>query len=120
MKTLICTLLLLGASALAQSVGPISLTGTQCAQISTEGKATVAFQVIGGSWSGTIQPQVALAGQAPVTIQVKPAASITAQSTVTANGAYFGSVSGYSLFQICGNTITNTATVYLNVSKFIH
>src|ERR1700719_2627676 len=107
----ILTVLLCLASFVSAQNGPV--TGTTCTSISVDGKATVAFQVT-GSWSGTIQPQAAVAGQAPANLQVTPSTSSTAQSTVTANGAYFTNVSGYSVFMLCGSTVTNTATIYLN------
>ncbi len=96
-----------------------SLTGTQCFEIDTGGRATVAFQVL-GSWSGTIQPQAAIQGQSAVNLQVTPVASSTPQATVTANGAYFVNVAGYSMFQVCGASITGTAIIYANLSKYTH
>jgi hypothetical protein len=96
-----------------------TLTGTQCFPIDTGGRATVALQVT-GSWSGSIQPQAAIQGQSAVNLQVTPVASSTPQSTVTANGAYVVNVAGYSMFQVCGATITGTANIYANLSKFTH
>ncbi len=96
-----------------------SLTSTQCFLIDTGSRATVAFQVT-GSWSGTIQPQAAIQGQSAVNLQVTPVASSTPQATVTANGAYFVNVAGYSIFQVCGASITGTAIIYANTSKFTH
>lgn len=114
---LVCSVIC--ADAEGQSLGPYSLTGTQCAAVSANSKATVAFQVL-GSWTGTIQPQVSIAGQPVVNIPVSPSTSTTQQATVTANGAFWGSVSGYSTFLICGASITGTATVYINLSPLVH
>lgn len=119
-KYLFFLLLTVVANAQSSSAGPYSLTASQCSPpIATDGRATVAFQVL-GSWTGTIQPKLIVDGQAPVNAQVKPANSSTAQSTVTANGAYIAAVSGYNSFQVCGATITNTAKIYLNTSQFAH
>jgi hypothetical protein len=102
-----------------QSFGPYSLTGTQCAAVRVTQRGTATYQVT-GSWSGTIQPQVSVAEQPAVNAQATPANSTTAQATITANGAYFTGVSGYSTFLLCGNTITGTASVYLNISTAGH
>lgn len=110
---------MLASTALAFSqVGPKSITGglTSCAQIDATGLNTVAINVA-GTWTGTIQPQGALLGQAAFSLLVTPAASVTPQATITANGAFVVGVSGLSLFQVCGNTVTGTATVYLNGSS---
>lgn len=116
MRKLIFVLSLLSAAASAQSFGPFQITGSQCASVVTTQRATATYQVL-GSWTGTIQPKVSVLGQSPVNTQTTPVASSTAQSTVTANGAYFSRLSGYSSFSLCGNTVTNTATVYINVSS---
>ena len=101
----------------AQTIGPISLTGTNCTNgVSTDGMATVGFQVV-GTWSGTIQPKGYIDGKTAFNLSVTPSTSSTAQSTVTANGAYFVGVSGYTGFQLCGATVTNTAKIYFNVRK---
>jgi hypothetical protein len=102
-----------------QSVGPISISGTQCVSVSASSKATVAFQMT-GSWSGTIQPQAAIAGQTAVNVPVTPSTSTTQQATVTGNGAFWGSISGYSTFLLCGASITGTAKVYINLSPLVH
>jgi hypothetical protein len=117
MRKILCSLLLFfAAPLLAQS---FLLTGTGCTSVAVGQNATAAFQVT-GSWSGTIQPKSAVAGQAAANSQVTPAASTTAQSTVTGNGAFTASVAGYSIFQLCGATVTGTAKVFLNLSRFIH
>lgn len=95
-----------------------TITASGCVQIDTHGAATVAFQV-SGTWSGTIQPQVAIAGQAATNTTVNPTGSTTSQGTVTANGVYIANVAGTHLFQICGNTVTNTATVWLNATSLL-
>lgn len=120
MKKLILLLLAsltLGVSAFGQVVGPVSLTGVQCAQISTFDQTATVGIFISGSWSGTIQPQGAIQGQSAFNVQVSPAASPAAQATITANGGFVSAVAGLSVFQVCGNSITGTAVVFLNGSQ---
>ncbi len=118
MKTLLAVLLLSAAS-FGQSFGPYSLTGTGCASVSVNSRATAAFQVV-GTWTGTIQPQASIAGQAAVNIPVSPSTSTTQAATVTANGAFYSNVSGYSFYTLCGASITGTAKVYINLSERVH
>lgn len=118
MKRMLLLFLLSGIAA-AQSQGSFSLTGSQCLSVSTLQKATATYQMT-GTWSGTIQPKVSLAGQSAVNTRAVPVASTTPASTVTANGAYFTLVSGYSNFLLCGNTITGTAVIYVNLSEAAH
>jgi len=108
--------LFVASGALAQKSGTI--TTSQCVPISVGANvATVAVQ-ISGTWSGTLQPQVALQGQAATNTQVTPSTSTTAQSTITGNGVFTASVAGADFFQVCGNTVASgTANVYLNVSS---
>ena len=118
MKKLLC-FILFTASVLGQNGQPYTITGTGCASISVDEKATVAFYV-SGSWSGTIQPSASFAGQSSANYQVTPAASTTSQSTVTTNGAYFTNVAGNTVFYLCGNTVTGTAKIYANTSPYVH
>lgn len=105
-------LLLLFASPFArgQTAGPTNLTGTQCLGIDSTGLASIGISIT-GTWSGTIQPSVAIGGDAAQNTQVTPSTSSTAQSTITGNGVFYASTSGTNLFQVCGNSITNTAVV---------
>lgn len=112
--------LLLALPLVAQQVGPVSITSTQCATISVDQKASVGIQVV-GTWSGTLQPQVSVGGQPRQNAQVIPPDSSTAQSTITTNGAYVARVSGYQSFALCGDTVgSGTANVYLNASPALH
>lgn len=91
-----------------------TITSTQCFSVNVYGQGTVGINVSGSSWSGTIQPKVIADTDANATAsnaQVTPYSSSTAQSTITANGDYSASVAGATWFQLCGNTVTNTATV---------
>lgn len=109
--------LCLSLPAFSQSVGPISITGSQCAQISTFDQSAAVGIYISGSWSGTIQSQGSIQGQAAFNLQVSPSATLTPQSTITANGGYVAAVAGLDLFQVCGNTVTGTAVIFLNGSQ---
>jgi hypothetical protein len=119
-KKLILLLLfasLCGLPMFAQSVGPISITSSQCASIAVgSGNATVGI-VVTGTWTGTLQPEVSVQGQAPANAQVTPSSSSTPTSTITGDGTYTASVAGMSTFSLCGNTVASgTAVVFLNVS----
>lgn len=94
-----------------------SSPGTGCVAIAVGPKATTVAIAITGTWSGTLQPEVAVQGQAPATTQVTPTTSSTAASTITANGIYTTTVRGFDSFLLCGNTVaTGTANVFLNIS----
>ena len=110
--------LFLASGASAQtSITTTSSSTSGCATIVTDtDKSTVGVQVT-GTWTGTLQPQVAIQGQAAVNTAVTPTGSSTTQTTITANGLYTASVAGTSTFQVCGPTGTGTAVVWLNVSK---
>lgn len=82
-------------------------------------RGTVTFQVTGGTWTGTIQPQGVIDGNAAFNIQVIPFQSTTAQNTITANGIYTLTVAGLDLFKLCGATVTNTATVKGNAVQVV-
>lgn len=115
MKKLI--LLLLCASAWGQSPSG-TITASTCFQINVYGKGSVGILVknSGTAWTGTIQPSVIIENDPNGTtgnVQVTPSTSPTAQSTITANGTYFASVAGANYFQLCGNTVTNTASITL-------
>src|ERR1017187_6851461 len=103
--------------AISQRAGPFTLTAAnQCAQIgvSSDRSSTVAVSV-SGTWSATLQPEIAISGQAAVNTQVTPSTSTTAQSTITGNGIFTAAVAGVDLFEVCVTSYTSgTATIYLN------
>lgn len=116
MKKLLILALLCALPAFAQ-VGPVNITSTQCAVISAGNRVSTVAINVSGTWSGTLQPQVTIQGQSAANVQVTPSTSSTAQSTITGNGVFTASVSGYDTFQLCGNTVgSGTAVIYLNVS----
>jgi hypothetical protein len=93
--------------------------GTSCVLIDVTNKSTVGIQVT-GTWSGTLQPQISIQGQAPQNIQVTPYSSSTAQSTITANGNFVARVGGGSTLLLCGNTVgSGTANVWLNATQAV-
>lgn len=107
---------LLAFPASAQLIGPIAITSNQCAIVATDERATVGIYVL-GTWTGTLQPEASILGQAAFNVQTTPSTSSTAQSTITADGAYVVPVAGYSSFLLCGNTVSSgTANIYLNAS----
>lgn len=115
-RCLLFLFLALGPPIMAQQVVTGTITGTGCVSLDVTGSGTVGISIT-GSWSGTIQPQVAIGGDAAQNAQVTPYNSNTAQSTITANGTYSASVVGATLFQVCGATVTNTATVKLTATR---
>lgn len=126
MKTLakLASILLLTGSLFAQRAGPFTITATtgshSCASIAIAIDRTSTVTVdVSGTFSATLQPQVAMAGQAAHNIQVTPTTSQTPQSTITAAGGYQAlQVSGWELFQVCATAYASgTATVYLSISS---
>lgn len=114
---LLLFLALVGGSLWAQQTVVATITGTGCASIDVTGKGVVGISVTnsGAAWSGTIQPEVAIGGDAAQNTTVTPYNSTTAQNTITANGVFQSFVSGANTFLLCGNTVTNTASVKLQV-----
>lgn len=114
---LLCFLLFFSACAFGQAWIVTSVSGTNCSKpIGVTGQGIVGISIT-GSWTGTIQPQLAVADDPYQNVNVYPYGSTTPQSTITANGIYqSSSVSGGSTFQVCGNTVTGTASVKLTVS----
>src|ERR1700757_1174661 len=117
MKKWLVLFLWLAVSAYGQTVSGI-ITGTGCLQVRTNGVGVVGIVVkdSGAAWSGTIQGQVIVEDNKAGTagnVQITPYSSSTAQSTITANGSYQANVSGTNYFQVCGNVVTNTASITL-------
>lgn len=119
-RTLLLALLcLLPITAKAQ-VGPIVITATTspCATIGVGPKGAQVAITVTGTFSGTLQPELSLQGQAAANTQVTPSTSSTAQSTITAAGTFFTvNVAGADTFLLCPTAFASgTATVYLNIS----
>lgn len=94
-----------------------SLTGTNCTNpITTDDKATV-LVTITGSWSGAIQLSGIDSVGNVLSVGVAPTTTGVVQATITANGAFIASASGFTQFKACGATITNTAVVLLTASS---
>jgi hypothetical protein len=111
---LLFTLAAVSPPLFAQSKSSGAITSSQCVSIDVTAASTVGIQVT-GTWSGTLQPEISIQGQAAANIQVTPSTSSTAQSTITANGVYTARVGGGSTFLLCGNTVSSgTANIYLN------
>lgn len=100
----------------AQSTaGPFTINSSTspCATISTQNKATVGISVT-GTFSMTLQPEVAIRGNAQNT-QVTPANSSTPQATITSANNYSAGVGGYDTFSLCVTSyVSGSATIVLN------
>lgn len=123
-QKLLLFVLLMGGWGLAFAQLPAApfsatLTGTACTTVPVSNRGTVTFQVTGGSWSGTIQPEAVIGTNAAFNIQVTPVSSTTPQSTITANGAYYTTVVGFDSFKLCGATISGgSATIQGNAAQY--
>lgn len=121
MHKLMFLLLTVAASlpALGQANGTITSAQSVCIGVSAE-HSTVGIQVA-GTWTGTLQPQVAIQGQPLSNSQVVPSTSTTPQATITGNGVFYANVGAASQFCIVGNTVSSgTASVFLNASKGVN
>ena len=127
-KALWAVLLLCCGLAQGQKSGPFNLNtqGTSgsasCAVISLN-PATSSTVVINvsGTFSLTLQPAVQVQGQAVANVLVTPSTSTTAQSTITAAGAYYANVGPVNNFQVCVSAYTSgTAVVYLNAGSGVN
>lgn len=89
-----------------------NITANACASITTAGMASVGM-VISGSWSGTLQPEFSIGQAGYINATATATASGVNASTITANGGYSSSVSGFDNFELCAQSVTGTATVTL-------
>lgn len=97
-------------------VFPGTITGTTCVSADATNSGTIAISVT-GSWSGTLQVSVQVNSDPGVNVSVVPAGSIAGQTTITANGFYYASSYGGNTVKVCGNTVTNTASILLYPSE---
>jgi len=104
-------LVLLGAlllqaplSAFAQSTQFNSgfISGTQCVPVPASGLAMGSYSVT-GSWTGTLTAYGVVGQGSPVSLQSQ-----------TANGSYTVSSAGYTLFEVCGNSVAS-GTAFVQV-----
>jgi hypothetical protein len=122
-KALALVLLAFAGMARAQTSVPVTgtITASGCVEIDVTGKGVVGISITnsasGSAWSGTIQPEVAIGGDAPQNTTVTPYGSTTSQATITSNNTYQSFVTSATLFRLCGNTVTNTAVVKLTASN---
>ena len=119
---IVAVLSLLAFAALARaqtSTGPFSVNSTataNCPAISVGDNATVGIHVE-GTFSMTLQPQIAIGGRAPSNTTVYPYGSTTSQGTITAAGDYNTSVAAASTFVMCASAyVSGSATIILTVS----
>jgi hypothetical protein len=71
------------------------ISSTQCVSVPVSGLGTGSFGV-SGTWTGTLSAQGIVGQAAAVTLL-----------NATANGSYTVAVSGYTKFQVCGNTVSS-------------
>ena len=82
------------------------ISGTQCVSVPSSGLAMGSYSVT-GSWTGTLTAYGSVGQGSLVSLQSQ-----------TANGSYTVSSAGYTLFQVCGNSVASGAAfvqVYASV-----
>lgn len=112
-------LVLLCSAAWAQNSISGTITASQCLTINTSNRAGVTVQVTGGSWTGVIQPNIETVSTSNtengfVATTVTQKGQTSSVSTITGNGVYSADVGGADKFQVCGNTVTNSAVITMN------
>jgi hypothetical protein len=113
-------LALAGHFARGQTTQTLSAANQCTAPIDVTGLATLGMQMT-GTWSATLQPEVAIGGNPAVNTQVTPSTSATAQSTVTANGVYVAAVGGYSSFLVCVTAyVSGTVTIHFQGNAHVN
>lgn len=102
--------------------GPFTISSgsSPCARIGVTGQGSVVAKIT-GTFSMTLQPELAVQGQTPDNAQATPSTSQTAQSTITAVGSYATPVGSYDTYLLCVTSyVSGTATIYLNTSPIIN
>lgn len=113
----------IGPPAIAQTFGPfvISSSTSPCAAVDVGTQNSTVGITVSGTFSMTLQPSAAVAGQSAANVQVTPSTSTTAQNTITATGLYKAEVAGYQYFQVCVSSyVSGTATIYLRLSNGVN
>lgn len=108
MKRLALFLLLIPCAALAQTQSNNGfLSSTQCVAVPSSGLNSGSYS-ISGTWSGTITA-FGVVGQG----------SAVSLGSQTGNGSFTATTTGYTLFEVCGNTVSSGAAfvqVFASVS----
>lgn len=115
---LACAVLLVSASAVAQTTTQRDLNAVnECATLNVAGMGTGAIEV-NGTWVGTITFRVSVTGAQRQDLDVSQADTpATFVNTATANGAWSGSVAGYRMLYACMTAYTSgTASVNLSAA----
>lgn len=120
MKRFAALFVLLGLSVLAQAqTVPVKFTFTStaspCATIRAQNNATVGIIVGSTAFTGTLTPTLKIYGTGPsASTVVYPTGSNAPQATITANGGYSSSLSGFTEFDLCPTAFSSgTANVQL-------
>jgi hypothetical protein len=108
MKKLALIFWLLSGWAVAQNVGPVNLTGSQCITSVFATSQNLVITVT-GTWSGILQPQVM--AQFATNTAVTPIGLTSPTPNIRENGIYTINVTGPNQFQVCAQSISGTATV---------
>jgi hypothetical protein len=91
----------------APRVGPLFLDATdELISISARGLAGVALQLL-GTWTGTVSFEATVDGNTWVAFNMVPAASATAASSATANGAWSANCAGFEAVRARFSTATS-------------
>lgn len=107
----VALLCLLGSVGWAQNSITGTVTGTSCLPINVSNRGVVGINVK-GTWSGTLQAKVQVNAQGYNNLPTNITGG--SGSTITGSGAFQAGVSGYDQFELCGATVTGTATISMN------
>lgn len=123
MKRISILLLLLFAAAVAEAQNQPGTTlgaNNQCATINTTGLGAVGITVA-GTFSGTLTPQVIIAGQTAANTKITLVTDASKAATVTSTGTYVKSVGGYDQFQMCFTAYSSgSAIIYYKPTPIIN
>src|SRR4051812_22036434 len=110
-KSLIAIMVVLALSAGAWGQKVVgTITGNSCLVMPTASMATAGI-LVSGTWTGALKPQVTIGAAGYADAYAVAGSNGVATSTITANGAFSSGVAGFDNFQLCGQSVTGTATV---------
>src|SRR5579871_2893071 len=98
-----------------QVTGVINASNSPCVTINVTNKSTVSINTT-ETFSATLQPEVAIQGQAATNASVTPYGSTTSQSTITTANNFRADVAGADLFLVCVTSyVSGSVTVTLGI-----
>ncbi|MGD1025250.1 MAG: hypothetical protein ABR880_20895 [Candidatus Sulfotelmatobacter sp.] len=98
----------------SQNFSGVLATGQTSGQVKADA-AVNALVTVSGTWTGTLTLQGVDSQGNAYSISVTPTTSSTLAATITVNGAYTGSVRGFSFVQVLAGTITGSPLVTVAV-----